>query len=80
MGLIPCRRGQFKGGYAVDPCRPSSRAMIHLPPIYRHGYRYRPRVRWLRRWRGLHRHRDVSPDGTVWRVWIGWVLITVMID
>ncbi len=54
--------------------------MIHLPPLYRHGFRYRTRVRGLHRWRGLHRHRDVSPDGTVWRIWIGWLLITVMID
>jgi hypothetical protein len=54
--------------------------LFHLPIVYWRGLRLRPRGQWLRRWRGVHRHCDVFPEGTVWRVWIGWLLITVMID
>ena len=54
--------------------------LFHLPIWHWRGKRYRPRGQWLRRWHGCHRLCDQFPEGTVWRVWIGWLLLTVMID
>jgi hypothetical protein len=38
----------------------------------------RVRCHWVG-WRGFHWRRNLFPQGTVVRAWIGWVLIVVML-
>lgn len=39
-----------------------------------------PRWRWrFIPWSGVHSAADTYPEGWVYRLWLGWVLITVMV-
>lgn len=45
-----------------------------IPPIRT----TRIRMRRLGHWRGFHVRRDRFYEGDVYRVWLGWLLVTVM--
>jgi hypothetical protein len=54
--------------------------MIFLPIFYVSGKRYRIRVRLIG-WRGFHKRKEVfEEDKTVIRIWLGFLLVTAMVD
>jgi hypothetical protein len=53
---------------------------VYLPRLYWHDRRYRARVHWLTGWPRFHRVRDDFPEGSVWRLWLGKLIVVVMID
>lgn len=50
-----------------------------FPAFALHGRRYRCRVRWIA-WGGVLAQRQVFEQGTVFRVWLGWILVTCLRD
>jgi hypothetical protein len=53
--------------------------MFFVPIFVLSGKRYKIRCRFVS-WRGFHKHRDVFEQGEVYRFWIGFLLVTAMVD
>lgn len=53
--------------------------IFFLPIFTIKSKRYRIRFRFIK-WRGFHRRKEVFEQGDVYRFWLGFILVTAMVD